>query len=114
MFTVWFSGWVTTVLAGALPRYPPNTPTVTMERVVLPQGANDTMGVDGLRRAAVGNPKVAKARAVPPDALLLTAKTKGRTTVRTWASDGAERAYAIEVVASHLGAPARDNVARVA
>ncbi len=73
-----------------------------MERVVLPQGANQTIRVDGLRRAAVGNPKVAKARAIPPDVLLLTAKSKGNTTLRTWSNDGTERLFVVDVVAAHL------------
>ena len=75
-----------------------------MERAVLPQGANRTIRVYGLRRVAVGNPKVAKARAVPPDQILLTAKSKGRTIIRTWSDDGSERTFGIEVVSSYATA----------
>jgi Flp pilus assembly secretin CpaC len=105
MFALLLTGWwINTVLAGNFPRSaPPETPnTVTMERVVLPQGANQTIRVDGLRRAAVGNPKVAKARAIPPDSLLLTAKSLGKTSLRTWSADGTERLFAVEVVGAHL------------
>lgn len=105
-----------TILADVLPRTPPpNAPnTVTLERILLPEGANQTIQVTGLRRAALANPKVARARAVPPHSLLLTAQSKGNTFVHTWAADGTERAFAVEVVAPHRMKEAQGNVVHVA
>lgn len=91
-----------TVLAANPPRFSPETPT--LERIFLPEDANRTIRVNGLRRAALANPKVARARAVPPDQILLTAKSKGKTSLRTWASDGSERAFLIQVGPANLTA----------
>ncbi len=103
------------VLAEVLPRaLSSNAPiTVTPERVVLPIGANRTIKVTGLRRAALANPKVARARAVPPDGLLLTAQALGRTFLHTWSSNGSERSFSIEVVAPELMKEAQGRVVQV-
>ncbi len=103
-------------LASSFPRgSSPETPrTVNVERVVLPQGANHTIRVDGLRRVAIGNPKVARARAVPPDGLLLTAVSKGITSVHTWSKSGKERAFVVEVRIVDLARNPAEKSVRVA
>ncbi len=84
-----------------------------MERVLLPEGTSQTIPVTDLHRAALANPKVARARAVQNDRVLITAKKKGQTVLRTWSTDGTERAYSIEVVAASLGAHSK-HLVRVA
>ncbi len=98
-------------LAADLPRTSPNVP---IERVVLPLGANRTLNIKGLRRAALVNPKVARARTAPPHQLLITAKAKGKTWLRTWSHDGSERVYSIEVVPAHLAEGVESSAVKVA
>lgn len=122
---------ITATLAAALfqiglvkaspPKLLPITPkTVTpvnlgTERVLIPLGANRTINVKNLRRAALANPKVARARAIPPHQVLITAKARGHTLLRTWAQDGSEQVFPIEVVSSDVqSAQAGSGVVRVA
>ncbi|MBY0371588.1 pilus assembly protein N-terminal domain-containing protein, partial [bacterium] len=84
------------------------------ERVFIPLGANRTVNVKNLRRAALANPKVARARAIPPDKILLTAKARGRTVLRTWSHQGEERLFAIEVGSADIPSTESTGVVRVA
>ena len=83
----------------------------------LRNGFNETVKVPGLSRAAVGDQKVARARALPPDTLLITAMKPGRTVVRAWGSQG-EVVIPIEVAAPEAaGEPlpeGESNVIRIA
>ncbi len=80
-------------------------------------GFNETVKVPGLSRAAVGDQKIVRARALPPDVLLITARAPGRTVVRAWGTQG-EIVIPIEVATPEVaGEPAPEgesNVIRIA
>ncbi len=64
----------------------------------LRSGFNETIRVPKLSRAAVGDEKVVRVRALPPDVLLITARKPGKTMVRAWGANG-EVVYPVEVLA---------------
>lgn len=58
--------------------------------LTLQSGFNETIKISGLRQAAIGNDKIARVRALPPDVLLVTARQPGKTVVRVWGKAGEE------------------------
>lgn len=103
IWVVWF------VVAGPLHADPP-------KNVLIGKNMSQTLVVENLKRVAVANAKIAKARAVPPNKILLTGKKPGKTMVRAWSKDGNETAFSITVLPSHLDEPKRGggDVVRVA
>ena len=85
--------------------------------LTLQSGFNETIKINGLRQAAIGNDKVARVRALPPDVLLVTARLPGKTLVRVWGADG-EQAIDVTVVGSETAEAVREdgdsNVIRIA
>jgi len=59
---------------------------------------NHTLKVPGLIRVAVANVKMLRARAIPPDGVLLTALKPGRTMVRVWQEPNRESAYLVTIL----------------
>lgn len=68
-------------------------------------GRSRTFAVPGLARAAVADGKIASARAIAPNQLLLTGKRPGITTVRAWEENGHETAIELVVFARDLAGP---------
>jgi pilus assembly protein CpaC len=58
--------------------------TSKSETIVLGKDSNETISLQGLRRAAIANPKIVKVRLIPPNHLLLTGKSEGKTSLRVW------------------------------
>lgn len=69
--------------------------------LVLPAGESAPLSVPGVRRVAVADARVVRARVAPPDQVLLTAKRPGRTVVRAW-TGGADRVWRVTVVAREI------------
>jgi Flp pilus assembly secretin CpaC len=66
-------------------------------QVTIPLHQNHSVQIPGLIRVAVANGKIARAKALSPSTLLITAMGKGRTMVRAWNSSNREFVYDITV-----------------
>lgn len=103
-----FSLMVSLSLASELP----------VQKVFLEKGMSETLKVKGLTRVAVANSKVLKAKALPPDRVLITGVKKGETMVRVWTSSNVETAYRVTVTGENTRIPTsatgREGVVKVA
>lgn len=70
--------------------------------LTLGTGTSQSIQVEQLASAAVANAKIARARAIPPSTLVVTALRPGITTLRVWNDDGVEEAYSVEVISADL------------
>jgi len=106
-------------MAAPAPPLPPGTAGNLNVKINLNlrAGFNETIKVPGLLRAAVGDQKVIRARALPPDVLLLTALKPGKTLVRAWGSAG-EKVFHVDVASAEAidrsGPEGESNVIRIA
>ncbi len=91
-------GWAPLLVAAPAPPF----------SLTLRTGFNETLKIPGLLRAAVGDEKVARVRAFPPDVLLVTARQSGKTLVRAWGTAG-ESTISISVVGGEVIDSIRDD-----
>lgn len=86
------------------------------ESIAIAVNMSRTLSVPGLVRAAVGNSKLLKARAVNRDKLLLIGKQAGKTMVQAWTEAGRELSFSVTILPAHLyvsDARAEEEVVRV-
>jgi Flp pilus assembly secretin CpaC len=72
--------------------------TAESELLVLGVGLQRTMPAQGVKRIAVGDPKIANVQSVSSKEILLTGVAEGRTSLIVWYSDDVRVSYAVKVL----------------
>lgn len=73
-----------------------------IETLVIDAGNSHVLKIPGIKRIAVGNSQIIKAKSVTPSELLIFGLAGGSTSLEIWMKNGRRNSYRVEVISSGL------------